>query len=453
MRVAVIGAGFAGMAAAIRLQESRHSVTLLERRGILGGRATSYRDTVTGDEIDNGTHLLVGACSDTLDLLHRAGAAELLLAQKRLRLDFVDGHGLTTLSCPPLIAPLHLAFGVLGLRMPWSARLSAFRLGLAIRLRPPKDESTLAGYLERVGQSSQARRLLWDPLATAILNEDPERADARLFARVFMQTFLRSARASALVFARRGWRIIAERLGRYFEGIGGSLLQDCRVTSIDVENGRVRGIHGVCRTADSPGNEGARTRSIMIPADAVVAAVPWHALPALLPQGIAEQPPFDKLRLLSSSPIVSLDLWLDRFVVPKTMVGLRDSELQWVFDKGRLHGRFASPQHLSFVVSAAYRSLAQKKTELLCLAEQTLRRYFPAMADARIVRSLVIREPHATFVCSPKAEALRPGPVTPIRGLFLAGDWTSTGLPATIESAVRSGLRAAENVARGVHCA
>jgi uncharacterized protein with NAD-binding domain and iron-sulfur cluster len=138
-------------------------------------------------------------------------------------------------------------------------------------------------------------------------------------------------------------------------------------------------------------------------------------------------------------------MWLDRVVADRPMLGLRASEMEWVFDKGRLHGREGPPQHLAFIVSAAYRSAAKANAELVAAAEGALRRYFPAMAQARVERALVLRDPSATFASSPELEALRPGPDTPIAGLFLAGDWTDTGLPATIEGAVRSGQSAARH--------
>jgi uncharacterized protein with NAD-binding domain and iron-sulfur cluster len=120
--------------------------------------------------------------------------------------------------------------------------------------------------------------------------------------------------------------------------------------------------------------------------------------------------------------------------------------MEWVFDKGRLYGRAGAPQHLAFIVSAAYRSTAKANAELVSAAQGALRRYFPAMAGAAVTRSLVLREPQATFASSPALEALRPGPLTAVPGLFLAGDWTATGLPATIEGAVRSGEAAAEAI-------
>ena len=166
----------------------------------------------------------------------------------------------------------------------------------------------------------------------------------------------------------------------------------------------------------------------------------------LLPEDWRGRPPFVGLERLGRSPIVSVEMWLDRVVVDRPMLGLRDCEVEWVFDKGRLFGREDAPQHLSFIVSAAYRSAPKKNAELVAAAEAALRRYFPEMANARVERTLVLREPDATFASSPETEALRLGVTTPIDGLYLAGDWTNTGLPATIEGAVRSGHRAAERV-------
>jgi uncharacterized protein with NAD-binding domain and iron-sulfur cluster len=181
-------------------------------------------------------------------------------------------------------------------------------------------------------------------------------------------------------------------------------------------------------------------------ADAVVSSVPPPALLALLPEELRQRPAFAGLSQFGGSPIVSVDLWLDRVVVDRSMLGLRDSEMEWVFDKGKLQGRMGAPQHLSFIASAAYRGAAKPNAELVEAAVSALRRYFPAMADAAVTRSLVLREPQATFASTPELEALRPGPVSEVAGLYLAGDWTDTGLPATIEGAVRSGQRAAEAV-------
>ncbi len=450
MKVVVVGGGFAGLAAAIALQERRHEVLLLERRGLLGGRATSFTDALSGEQVDNGTHLMVGAYAETLDLVRRAGAGDCLLEQQDLRLDYLDQRGYTSLDCPPLPAPLHLLFGLLRLRVPWSVRLQALRLGLAVRFGRAPVGLTLAEYLARCGQGPQARRLLWDGLATAILNETPEQAAAVLFHRVYREAFLTSRRASRLVFLRCGWGQLCERLGRYFEGRGGRLHRRALVEGVDLSSDRAVGVRWQQGAETRAGIQaGRRAQALRAQADAVVAAVPWHALPGLLPADWRARPPFEGLARLGTSPIVSVELWLDRPVVDRTMVGLREGEMEWVFDKGRLFGREGAPQHLSFIVSAARRSAPRRNAELAASAEESLRRFFPGMSGARVLRSHVLREPSATFACTPQNEGLRPPVRSPIAGLWLAGDWTDTGLPATIEGAVRSGRAAARELARG----
>lgn len=444
----MVGGGFAGLAAAIALQERRHDVVLLERRGLLGGRATSYRDAVSGEDVDNGTHLMIGAYRATLDLVRRAGATDLLLVQDNLRLDYVDERGTTALVCPPLAAPFHLLAGLLSLRIPWRVRWDAVRLGLAVRFGRRPHGLTLAEYFRRTGQSPAARGLLWDPLATAILNETPERAAATLFYNVYREAFLSSHRAARLIFLRRGYGILHERLESYFARRGGLVRRRALVESVEVAEGRATGVRYSQR---AEGREAIRaatpSESRTLAADAVIVAAPWHAVPRMIPEGLREQPPFAGLASLGRSPIVSVEMWLDRVVVDRVMVGLRDCEVEWVFDKGRLYGRAGTPpQHLAFIVSAARRSLERTNADLVATAAAALARYFPAMSSAAITRSLVIREPDATFACDPEAEMRRPGNVTPVPGLFLAGDWTDTGLPATIEGAVRSGLAAAAAV-------
>jgi squalene-associated FAD-dependent desaturase len=450
MRVVVIGGGFAGLAAAVDLQERRHQVTLLERRGVLGGRATSYRDAVSGEDVDNGTHLMVGAYAATLDLVRRAGAEDLLIVQDDLHIDYVDDRGWSALDCPPLPAPLHLMAGLLHLRLPWAVRAQALRLWLAVRFGRPPVGQTLAEYFRRTGQGPEARRLLWDPLATAILNEAPERAAAILFYDVYREAFLARRDASRLVFLRRGYAELHERVARYFQHRGGVLRRRALAEAVAIENGRACGVRYSQRaeTRDEI-RRGKATVEADIEADAVVVAVPWNAVSVLVPIPLREQPPFVGLSRLGGSPIVSLEMWLDRVVVDRPMVGLRESEMEWVFDKGALYGRAGPPQHLAFIVSAARRSAGRTNQELAASAEATLRRYFPGMAGAAVTRTLVLREADATFASDPEAEAQRPGPVTPVRGLYLAGDWTATGLPATIEGAVRSGRAAARAAEAG----
>jgi uncharacterized protein with NAD-binding domain and iron-sulfur cluster len=233
-------------------------------------------------------------------------------------------------------------------------------------------------------------------------------------------------------------------MARYYQARGGALARRALAEAVEVEDGRAVAVRYVQRPQErgrvQQGEPGVPQRA---PAEAVVAAVPWHAVGRLLPEPWRTRAPFGLLGGLGGSPIVSVEMWLDRVVVDRAMVGLRASEVEWVFDKGRLYGREGAPQHLAFIVSAARRSLERANAELTASAEASLRRYFPAMRGARVTRALVLREPSATFASRPGLDALRPGAVTPLAGLYLAGDWTDTGLPAVIEGAVRSGRRAA----------
>jgi uncharacterized protein with NAD-binding domain and iron-sulfur cluster len=343
---------------------------LLERRGVLGGRATSYRDTVSGEDVDNGTHLMIGAYAATLDLLGRAAALDLLLVQDHLRIDYVDDRGFSTLACPPMAAPLHLLAGLLGLRLPWRVRFQALRFGLAAAFGPRPQGITLAEWFRRTGQGADARRLLWDPLATAILNETPERAAAVLFREVFREAFLRRRDAARLVFLRAGYGRLHERLARYLEARGGVVHRRALAESVEVADGQARAVHYVQRaeTKDAM-RRGARAVTTRVEAEAVVSAVPWSALPALVPEEFRAQAPFSAAQRLRGSPIVSIELWLDRVVLDRPMAGLRETEVEWVFDKGRLYGRAGAPQHVAFIVSAAVRSAPRPNAELAAIAE------------------------------------------------------------------------------------
>ena len=233
-------------------------------------------------------------------------------------------------------------------------------MGLAVRFGRRPEGLTLAEYFRRCGQGAAARRLLWDPLALAVLNEPVERAAAVLFHRVYQEAFLRDRRASRLVFLRRGLGGALERLARVLRGArrhreaGGA-------GRGDPGRGRARdrrALRPAGRDAGGGGG-GAAARGARRAADAVVSAVPAHALRGLLPEEWRARGPFAALARFGSSPIVSVEMWLDRVVVDRPMLGLRDSEMEWVFDKGRLYGREGAPQHLAFIVSAAYRSASK----------------------------------------------------------------------------------------------
>jgi zeta-carotene desaturase len=440
MNVAVVGAGFAGLAAAIKLQERRHNVTLFERRGVLGGRASSYADALTGEDVDSGANLLCGASRSALALLQRAGAAELLHFAGEFAPELLLESRRSRFAAFPLPAPWHLPFAALRLPLPWRARVSALRALLRLGRGPAG--TTLGAYLSETAQSPEARRVFWEPFCTLLANDAPERVALEVASRVAAELAARHEAACVLP-ARKGFGRIHERLARYFEGRGGRIRRRALVERLLVEGGRVARIAYVQRPESREEIRlGKPPLHESLAVDAAVLAVPWKSVPPLLPDAVRGDEPFASVALIASAPAVSVELWLDRPVLSGAIVALPGSEVAWVFDKGRLHGS-AGGAHLSCVMSPAARAVERPKAEWQQLALAALRRHAPVARDAALVRALVLRDADGVFSCDPESQRRRPGAATPVRGLYLAGDWTATGLPACIEGAARSGFAAA----------
>ncbi len=437
----VIGAGFAGLAAAAALAARGRRVLVLEAAHRLGGRATSFRDGATGERVDNGQHVLFGCYRHTRRFLRQIGAAGGLRVQPHLDLTSVDADGRRTrLACPPLGPPLDLLAGLLE----WEAlrlrdRCALFRLAGPLRrarreLRGAPGApaaaagETVRGWLRRHGQTRRLRTLLWEPLALAALNQDPGAAAAPTFVRALaLLTGAAPGDSGVALPVRPLDRFFAEPARRFIEARGGELRTGAPARLLADDAG-VRAVEAGGRRWAAP---------------AVISAVPWFALPGLFPSGPppALAPVCDAAGRTASSPIVTVNLWLDRPVLDVPFLGLPGRALQWVFDKGRIFGGGAS--HLSLVSSGADAIVRLPNRAIVARAVADLGTGAPAAREAAVVRATVVREPRATFSLAPGQPA-RPGARTAVPGLLLAGDWTDTGLPGTIESAVLSGRRAAD---------
>jgi squalene-associated FAD-dependent desaturase len=424
--VAVVGGGFAGLAAAVRLARGGARVTLLERRPFLGGRAYSFTDPVTGDVVDNGPHALMGAYTQALDFLREIGADGKLAVQQRLSVRMAHPElGMGAVEAPRVPGPLQAPMALLRYRL--LSRGDRVRLlAGALRLVRRGEElrgRTVAEALADVGQSAAARERFWNPLAIATLNEVPELAAAAPFAAVMRRAFFAGAEAARFVLARVPLsELYAEDARRAIEDAGGTIVTGAAVASLALEGDRV----GAVELRD-----GRR-----IAADAVVLAVPCAALLRILPPVLRDAAPFRLLAGVATSPIVSVHLWLDRAVSwGATFLGLLGGRTQWLFDCGGT--RVAS------VTSGARFWDDAGDDEIAAEVLSDARAVLPALRAARCVRSLVVRERHATISLTPVADAVRPPVSTPVENLFLAGDWVRTGLPATIEGAVQAGREAA----------
>ena len=426
--IVVIGGGFAGLSAATALAEQGVRVLVLEARPTLGGRATAFTDPATGERVDNGQHVLVGGYHETFTFLRRLNTAADVYVQPDLHIDVIDRAGrLSSLKCPPLPPPLHLLGGVIGWKaIDWRDRAALVHMR---RIEDGPSGETVRQWLVRHRQTPRLIELLWEPLAVAALNQAIDDASGASFAAVLRRMFTRNRRDCALGLPLKALDdLYASPARSYVEQAGGEVRVNAPARVTGAEGAMVRGAM-------------VRVRDETISTKAIICATAWYALPAVFPDRPAVlESLLQAAETTAASPIVTVNLWFDRPVTTHTFVGLPGRAMQWVFDKRAILGEASS--HLSLVSSGATALVGQTNQELVDLALRELTQALPAVRGADLRRAVVVREKRATFSVAP-GQPRRPQVETPIPGLFLAGDWIDTGLPATIEGAVISGHRAA----------
>lgn len=432
-KVVVLGAGYAGLACAAELVLRGHEVTLLESRALLGGRAHSFVEPKTGLTLDNGQHILMGCYHEMLALLRKLGVTDRLQTPPRLQVPFCSSRGNSVLSATAP-APLHLLSALLNFsELSAADKFAAIRLALRLRAgQRPGAHETVAEWMRRWKQTPNIVRALWEPLCLAALNEPVETGSAALFATVIRQSFLGSAEDSKIYVSRVGLsELFAPEVRRLLEMCGSHVRMQAPVTGLRFDSAALREI--------------ALSDGTVLQPEAVVSTLPWHVLRGLLP---AESKLAGACRALGDAPIVSLHLWLDQPVLDEPFVGFLDSPVHWVFSRDHIQADTAGqPGHVVTAVASGARSLldlAPPALEELTLQE--LRRFLPAAREAKVLHRMIYKARSATFAATPEAETLRPGPVTEWSNFWLAGDWTDTGLPATIEGAIISGRHAASAV-------
>lgn len=425
MNVAVVGGGYAGMAAAVTLAARRIPVTVIEAARTLGGRArrVDYR----GLALDNGLHILIGACRETLRLMRQVGAdpGRLFLRQPLTW----EIHERFHLKAAGLPAPLHLLAGLAAARgVPAGERLAAaLFLGRMRRQRHvlPRD-ITVAALLADQKQGPTLTRLLWRPLCVAALNTPPESASAQVFLNVLRDGLDAGREASDLLLPRADLsRLFPQPAAEYVRAHGGEVLTGQRVTAI-VERPAAAGRGYAVKCA---GGERACSHVICASAPQHAAGL-LSAIPAL--DGVTAS-----IGRLAYQPIHSVYLRYPRAPrLPAPMLGFDSPILHWAFDRGALAGQHGL---LGAVISATGPHCSLPQEELGRLVHQELQQQLGSLPDPEWCR--VIAEKRATFACTPGLG--RPEARTPLDGLVLAGDYVASDYPGTIESAVRSGIRAA----------
>jgi len=425
----VVGGGLAGMSCAVALEAAGIRVTLLEARKSLGGRAGSFEDPQTGELLDNCQHVLLGCCTNLIDFYRRIGAESLIRFHRQIHFRDERGkrHDLFGLSSLP--APFHLAaslaqFSALSLEERW--KLTEAMLHMAGEDRATLADVCFGEWLDAHAQPESLVRKFYDAVVISGLNEDTRRASAAYAIQIFQESLLAN-RAGYVV------GMPASTLGALYEKFAcADLRLSTRLKEIRFDRDRIIAVE--------------LQNGELLAADAYVLATNHHAVQKWVPADVAEHDRrFSKLDRLESVPILGVHLWFDRPIMIESHAALMRGPLQWVFRKDlagkALHG----------VISAARTFVDRSKDEMLGEFERQVRETFAEARDAKLLRGVIVIEKRATFSPTPGIDRIRPTQVAAKEGgisnLYLAGDYTQTGWPATMEGAVRSGYLAAQAIA------
>lgn len=423
--VAIIGGGWAGLAAAAKLSAEGHAVTLFEAARQLGGRARAVESQ--HGLLDNGQHILIGAYQETLQLLNTVGV-DIGQAFRRLPLSIVFPRAPFALTLPELPAPLHLAAGLIGAKgVKFSEKISAIRFMRALQKQDYRlaEDVSVKALLDRYGQHGSLRQFLWEPLCYAALNTRVECASAQIFANVLQDSLGGSREATdVLLPARNLTEIFPSAAAKFIERHQGKIVLSARIEAIERNN---------------------ETGALSVHGEAfdhvVIATAPQHAAKLLIKHPALEES-VRKIADFTYEPIGTVYLGYPHEVgLPRPMLGMSHNEPgyfgQWAFDRGQLGDTAGTIA----VVMSANGAWDQLDNTALCSAiHAELQELLNVKLPAPMWQQ-VIRERRATFSCRPKL--LRPDTQTPIKGIWLTGDYVGKEYPATLESAVRSALATA----------
>ena len=419
--VIIIGGGVAGLAAAAALGSTSASVQLFETRAFLGGRATSY--PYDGEIIDNCQHILLECCVNLQDFYTRLGVADRVEFHKKFY--FIEPGGRTsTLEAGPLPAPLHftgsfLKATYLSLTDKLTLGLGLASLALEYKRRKDLDEISMLEWLEQKNQTPRSIERFWRQVLVSAINEELGQMAASHGFQVFWLGFLRHRTSYRMGIPSIPLAsLYSEQVWRRFPNVNIRARQP--VDKVLVENARVKGVlvNGEVHTANY-----------------YISAVPFDRINALVPEAHVEVSAF------SHVPITGIHLWFDRPVTDLPHATLLDRTIHWMYNK-------SDGRHIQLVVSASRKLTPMPRGEVIELALRELKEFFPKVSEAKLERAHVVKEMKATFSACPGLEAKRPQTISKLPNLFLAGDWTRSGWPATMEGAARSGYKAAEGVAQ-----
>ncbi|HED05473.1 MAG TPA: hypothetical protein ENI61_02170 [Ignavibacteria bacterium] len=418
----IIGGGFAGLSAGVYLSNANFQVEILEASPKLGGRAFSFTESHTKTVIDNGQHILMGCYIETLDFFKTIQADNNLIFQKRLKVCLLkENFEEHFLKAFPLPYPFDLLFGLLNYSaIPFADRIKIIKLFLKLFFKHQGELNSLSIYdwLVKENQNENTIETLWKILAVGVLNTNMHKASAKIFVDVLKKIFFNGKKSSIIIIPKYGLsETYCTSAKEYIESCGGNINLTEEVKELIVDNEKIKTIKTNKRSLNN--------------FDYIISSVPQYALSKILPHGYN----FYELYFEYSS-ILSVHIWLRENPLEHDFYGLIKSPVQWIFNNG---------SHITLVISDANKYADYTKEEIITLAVSELDKYMH-IKKRNITFHKIIREKRATFIPTNEIINNRPKVETPISNLLLAGDWTDTGLPSTIESAVKSGKRAAEKI-------
>lgn len=435
--VAVIGGGVAGMSAACALAEAGFRVKLVERRGYLGGRASSYLHPGVDEVIDNCQHVLFGCCTNLIGFYRRIGVAEQIHWTREMTM-IEPGGRCSPLGPSWLPAPLHGLPKLLSAHAFTLADKLALARAFSALMRPVPADSTesLSEWLKRNRQTEGAIERFWRLVIASALNADLGAIAVPYAAKVIRELFMNSAEAGSMGMSAVPLSQLYAGAERFITERGSQVLFHTNVESAEWD--------------EETSQWTLTTRSGEVVCDFLVLALPFEATAKLIPQ----MPPAEGAEALTGKterhehwPICSVHLWFDREITDLPHAVLLDREIHWMYNKGRLQPwRELRGSYLELVQSASRQFAALTREQAIEQALVELREFFPAVASAKLEKAALIKEVRATFGVPPGVDAFRPHSASPWPNCFLAGDWIQTGWPSTMESAARSGHLAAEAV-------
>ena len=439
--VAIAGGGLAGLAAACALSDSGLRVTLLERRPYLGGRASSYEHPGTGEVVDNCQHVLFRVCTNLVEFYRRIGVEDKIRWYDEMT--FIEPGGRSSvMRDSPLPAPLHTAPSFLHfpfLTVKDKLAISRAIAALTLTIQPDTGKSFLQ-WCHDHGQTKTAINRFWKPILVSALSEDLDLISISYAAQVVRES-MKSPTARHMGVPSIPLTDLYNRAGDYIRARGGEILFRTSLDCFSPNSSQVD-----IRITDSDRKE--KEESF----DYLILALPFNTVDRVLPETPDAAPLREQLAHFESCPITGIHLWFDRQITDLDHAVLLDRTIQWMFHKSRLlvtraaADREPGGSYIELVVSASKSLIDKARAEIVDLALKEVCEFFPAAGGAALVKSAVIKEVHATYSPRPGIDGYRPRQSTLWPRVFLAGDWTATGWPATMEGAVRSGYLAAEEL-------